>query len=143
MIKSECFSPGQLKGLNRLGDVVLPGTDNLPSYSQAGCAAHVDRMAVYLAPDDLAGLKTVLSVCRWLPKPGIDLILRLAAANRFFPGPLGAALRMAEIGLKGVTVSLYYSNLTGPGYTGPRVFQTINYLTGSENRDKGRVPDRD
>ncbi len=127
MITSKYFSPSQLKSLIKTGDVILPGTDKSPSFSQTGCIGHIDRMAAYLTEDDLNGLRLVLSVFRWLPNWLISLLMSAATNNCKFPGVLGAGLRLLEIGLKGATMSLYYSNLTGPGYEGPKVFDVIGY----------------
>lgn len=134
---SKFFSKGQLKGLNRLGDVVLPGTERLPSYSQTGCASEIDRLAAWLSAEDLAGLKLAFGLCRWLPRPGIGLLLKMATANRLFPGPLGAGLRLLEIGLKGATMSLYYSNVQGADYTGARVFEVLGYHLGPKDGGEG------
>ena len=127
MITSEYLSRNQLKGLLKTGDVILPGTTKSPSFSQTGCIYHVDRMAAYLSEDDLAGLRLVLGLFRWLPSWVISIIMAMAVRNRYFPGPLGAGLRMLEIGVKGATMSLYYSNLTGPGYKGRKVFEIIGW----------------
>lgn len=127
MITSKYLSENQLKGLLKTGDVVLPGTTQSPSFSQTGCIHHVDRMAAYLSEEDLGGLRLVLGLFRWLPSQVISLIMAMAERNQYFPGPLGAGLRMLEIGIKGATMSLYYSNLTGPDYRGKKVFDIIGW----------------
>ncbi len=127
MMTSKYLNQNQLKGLLKTGDVILPGTTQSPSFSQTGCIHHVDRMAAYLSEDDLGGLRLVLGLFRWMPSWGISIIMAMAARNRYFPGPLGAGLRMLEIGVKGATMSLYYSNLTGPDYQGRKVFEIIGW----------------
>lgn len=62
---SRYFTRNQLRGLIKAGDVILPGTDRSPSFSQTGCSVHIDRMAAYLSEDDLAGLRILFSVFRW------------------------------------------------------------------------------
>ena len=127
MITSNYLSRNQLMGLLKTGDVILPGTIKSPSFSQTGCIQHVDRMAAYLSEDDLGGLRLVLGLFRWLPSWGISVIMAMAARNRYCPGLLGAGLRMLEIGVKGATMSLYYSNLSGPDYKGRKVFEIIGW----------------
>ena len=124
---SKYFSPSQLKGLLKTGDVMLPGTYASPSFSSTGCIHHIDRMAKYMAEDDLQGLQMVFSVLRWSPKWGITLLLKLCNHSNRFPSFLGAGLRMLEIGLKGVTLSPYYANLTASGYDGKKVYDAIDW----------------
>ncbi len=126
-IISKYFSQSQLKGLAKAGDVVLPGTATSPSFSQTGCMAHMDKMAKYLSEDDHQGLCMVLSLFRWLPKWMIAIVFRLCNNSNIFPSFLGAALRMLEIGVKGVVLSPYYANLTQPGYTGKKVHDAIGW----------------
>jgi acyl-CoA reductase-like NAD-dependent aldehyde dehydrogenase len=124
---SKYFSQSQLKGLLKTGDVILPGTKGSPSFSATGCIHHIDRMAKYMAEDDLAGLQMVFSVLRWTPRWGIVLLMKLCNHSSSFPSFIGAGLRMLEIGLKGVTLSLYYANLTVSGYEGKKVYDVIDW----------------
>ena len=124
---SKYFSQGQLAGLLRAGDVILPGTDVSPAFSKLGCIDHVDRMAAYLTDRDLGGLRTLLAVVRYAPTWLIRLVLAAAEKNDRFPGPLGTALRTIDIGLRGMLMSLYYSNLTGEGYRDRPVFDVIGW----------------
>jgi len=127
MIVSKYFSQGQLKGLAKAGDILLPGTNNSPSFSQTGCIAHMDKMAAYLSEDDYSGLKMLLSIFQWMPRWKIRLLFKLCNQGNRFPGFLGAGLRMLEIGVKGAVFSPYYANLTGPGYTGKKVYDAIDW----------------
>jgi aldehyde dehydrogenase (NAD+) len=127
MTISKYFSRNQLKGLSKAGDVLLPGTGNSPSFSATGCIAHMDRMAAYLAEDDLYGLKMLLSLFKWMPAWMISLIFKLCDKNDVFPGAIGAGLRMLEIGVKGAVFSPYYANLSHPGYTGKKVHDAIGW----------------
>jgi acyl-CoA reductase-like NAD-dependent aldehyde dehydrogenase len=124
---SRFFTRNQLLGLLKTGDVILPGTEKSPSFSQTGCIDHIDRMAAYLSEDDLAGLRILFSVFRWSPRWSIRLLMQLCTHNRSFPAFIGAGLRMLEIGLKGATMSLYYANLTGTGYQGNKIFDVIGW----------------
>ncbi len=127
MMISKYFSQAQLKGLLKTGDVILPGTNESPSFSSTGCIHHIDRMAKYMSSDDLDGLKMLFSVLRWMPKWVITLLMKLCNHSNSFPSFLGAGLRMIEIGLKGVTLSPYYANLTASGYEGKKVYDVIGW----------------
>jgi aldehyde dehydrogenase (NAD+) len=124
---SKYFSRNQLLGLSRAGDVMVPGTDVSPSFSQTGCIDHVDRMAAYLTAEDLGGLRMLLAVFRYAPGWMIRLLMTTCANNDRFPGFLGSTLRTIEVGIKGMVMSLYYSNLTGEAYEGDKVFDIIGW----------------
>ena len=127
MMISKYFSQNQLKGLLKAGDIILPGTDTSPSFSETGCINHIDRMAGFLNEDDLGGLHLLLGIFRWAPKWTIYLILTACNYSKRFPGFLGAGFRMLEIGIKGVIFSPYYSNLTSSDYPGPKVYDIIGW----------------
>lgn len=124
---SKHFSQNQLIGLRRAGDVILPGTEVSPSFSQTGCIDHVDRMAAYLTGDDLNGLRSLLACLRYSPGWLIRLLMRACEKNARFPGFAGTALRTIDIGIKGLVMSLYYANLTGADYRGRKVFDIIGW----------------
>lgn len=105
----------QARGLLRLGDVVIPGDGVLPSFSDSGSAAGIGRMLPYMHDADRDSLLMLLSACATLPKPAIRAVVAAAAKGDRAPEPLAGALRMANIGIKGVVCSLYYSDIaTGP-----------------------------
>jgi aldehyde dehydrogenase (NAD+) len=124
---SKYFSQTQLLGLQKAGDVILPGTELSPSFSDTGCIDHVDRQAAYLSTDDLGGLRVLLRLLRHAPRWSIRLLLTACRANARFPGYLGTALRTIDIGLRGLVTSLYYSNLTGDRYRGKKVFDILGW----------------
>jgi hypothetical protein len=105
----------QARGLVRLGDVVIPGDEALPSFSESGAAAGIDRMLPYMHEGDRESLLMLLAACATLPRPAIRAVVAMAARGDRAPGPLAGVLRMANIGIKGVVCSLYYSDIeTGP-----------------------------
>ncbi len=127
MTISKYFSPSQIKGLLKAGDVILPGTDRSPSFSATGCVSHIDRMAGSLSKDDLSGLKMILSLFRWMPNWKIAMLFKLWHKSDKLPSFLGAGLRMLEIGVKGSVVSPYFANLTAQGYSGRKVHDAIGW----------------
>ena len=124
---SKYFSRNQLIGLIKAGDVILPGTNVSPSFSRIGCIDHVDRMAAYLSSDDLFGLLMLLGLLRYAPKWLIRILMTACSKNDRFPGFIGTALRTIDIGIKGLVMSLYYSNLTGDAYRERTVFDIIDW----------------
>ncbi|MCG8567411.1 MAG: aldehyde dehydrogenase family protein, partial [Desulfobacterales bacterium] len=124
---SRYFSSAQLRGMSRAGQVLLPGSSNSPAFTETGCIAHVDRMAQGFRNRDRAGLCLVFSLFARLPRPFIALIFWILSLHPRLPGPLGAGLRMAELGIKGAVFSPYYANLTAPDYQGPSVHGAIGW----------------
>lgn len=127
MTISRYFNENQLRGLIKTGDIILPGTNKSPSFSQTACVLYIDRMLAYLSEDDLNGLRLVFGLFRWTPKWFIHLVLKGCKHNQKFPGFLGEAFRMLEIGIKGAIMSPYYANLNSPDYNGPKVFDVIGW----------------
>lgn len=107
---SKHFSRLQLRGLNRLGDVVIPGDKDLPGFSDLGVEGHIDRILDYMNEDDKSGLKLVMTIFAFCPKFLIFFILWLTekASGESF---IASQLRLVNTGLKGVIFTLYYSNL--------------------------------
>jgi hypothetical protein len=113
----------QQRGLRRVGDVLIPGGGEFPSFSAAGVADHVDRMLAYMYPGDRDGVKILLSVCGMLPKPLVRGMLAVSERHRAMPEPIGAVLRLLNTGIKGVVMTLYYSDIG----TGPSIHALIRY----------------
>lgn len=108
---SRWLSPAQRAGLEKLGDVVIPGDGDLPSFSAAGCLDHADEFMDSLAPADRQGLAALLTLARVLPRRAIPPLLTLLERWAQVDGVLGAAPRMALLGVKGIVMTLYYSDL--------------------------------
>lgn len=123
MNASQYLNPTQMRGLVKVGDIVVPGDDVLPRFSQSGSPEQVDRMLAYMTDFDRDGVKLLLTIFRWLPGPLVRAILWVSEHDRHLPGPLGAACRMVNLGIKGVVMSLYYSDLGRE----PRILPAIGY----------------
>lgn len=105
------LSPAQLATLNRIGDLMIPGDGDLPSFSASRCAEQADRMLAHMYDADREGVLMLLGLFRALPNAAVRGLLRLCDHEARFPDPLGAGLRMIGIGVKGVVMTLYYSGL--------------------------------
>lgn len=115
------LSSRELKGLVKLGDVLVPKNPPFPAFSETGCVAFVDIALKDLPPKDLRDLKAFLRVASFFPNPLILMILKL-----FDAVPL-ADLRKAGLGLKALAMSLYYSGKASPAYDGPNPLALIGY----------------
>lgn len=123
MSTSKHLSATQMRGLARVGDIVIPGDDVLPPFTRSGALDHVDRMLDRMTKFDRDGFMLLLTIFRFLPRFAIVAFLELVQHDRSFPGFVGAACRMANIGIKGVVMTLYYSDL-GPQ---PLILPAIGY----------------
>jgi hypothetical protein len=124
---SKYFTSAQLRVINRIGNILAPGDGVLPRFSDTGLAEHVDRMAAYLPPGDIASLRLLTNVLRFMPGFVIRLLLKLTSLDRYFPGPIAANLRKLDIGLRGIIFSLYYSFLDDPAGYGQRIKDGIGW----------------
>ena len=136
MSSSKHLSDLQMRGLAKVGDVVVPGDDVLPAFTRSGSLDHVDRMLDHMTDFDRDGIKLLFTIFRFLPGFAIAAILWVAQHDKHFPSVLGAACRMINIGIKGVVMSLYYSDL------GPRaqVLPAIGYDAKVVVRDEEGSP---
>ncbi len=126
------LTSGQLAGLTRLGDVLVPGDGELPRFSATGAAEHADRVLAFLNKGDRDGIRLLLAASRFLPKPVLRGIFRLTGAQRRFPDWLGRPLRLLELGLKGLVMTLYYSDVGA----GASILDTLGWdATVVEQRD--------
>lgn len=102
----------QRDGLRKVGDLMVPGDDELPSFSESGAAEHADGLLESLSRGDREDFCRLLSVFYWLPGGLIVGLLRLHRWSRWMPFGAGDFLRRIYVGVKGVVMSLYYSDWT-------------------------------
>jgi len=124
---SRILSARQARALERVGDIMIPGVDGFPAFSQSGSIAYVDPLLEVTPAEDVAGLKILLGVLSFLPRGLLAAFLRMVRREDQAPGVLAGAFRNIHIGLKGLVMSLYYSNRRGPGATGPTVHALMDY----------------
>ncbi len=105
----------QERGLLAVGDVLIPGDDHLPAFSQSGCAAHAGRMLEHMYDDDRQSVLSVLAVCALLPRWLIRALLSMTEKHTTAPEPIASAFRLANLGIKGVVMTLYYSDVGDGG----------------------------
>lgn len=117
------LSPAQRAGLLRLGDVIIPGDAELPSFSESGVADEVSRMLDWMYGSDRSAILLLLTVVAKMPRPAIKALVLATERGDRAPEPLGGGLRMASLGIKGLVLSLYYSGVDRGG----RVREVIRY----------------
>jgi hypothetical protein len=130
---SQYLNRTQLRGLQRVGDALIPGDRDFPSFSRARCIEQGDRMFAYMSPSDLSGVRVLLGVFAFLPRMVLRGLFALTDRQAAFPAPIGAVLRMINIGIKGVVMSLYYSDVGAE----PSIYRLIGWDAKVVERDPG------
>ncbi len=115
--KVDPLTAAQRRGLHKLGDIVIPGDPEagLPSFTDSGVAEHVHRMLAWMYESDRSAVLLMLDAFARMPVPAVRGVVEATERGDRVPGPLGAALRMASFGVKGLIVSLYYSGVDRGG----------------------------
>ena len=126
-MQSNYFKPAALKGLNRIGDVFIPKSGELPSFSEFDGIEFIDDVIAYAPDEDIASLNLVLSIFSFLPEGLLHWIADQMVAASYKDGGLAALLRQLNIGLKGILYSCYYSGKAGRSYQGKNPLEVIGY----------------
>lgn len=124
--ESNVLSRRALIGLNRIGDVMLPRHGKYPSFSELGCIQHVDLVVANAPKDDVASLNTLLAILSVTPRFALRMLVWMTQHPDKF-GPLASLLRLLDLGMRSVIVSLYYSGKHGANYSGPTPIDLMEY----------------
>lgn len=124
---SKHLSAFHLNSLSRLGDMYIPGTQRLPSFSQSGCLQHLDIILDGIHPDDLAAVRWLLVFLRFLPRWAIRKLLSMMDQHDQYHEWIAAPLRLVSLAIKGLVMSLYYSGLPTDNTQFPSTLDRIGY----------------
>ncbi len=122
-VNSRTFSPLQIRGLLKAGDIYIPGHGEFPRFSDTFYIHEIDRIADYMTPADREGIQILTTVFGVLPKPLVCLILHWADKASHSKAPWAPVFRQIHIGVKGIIMSLYYSDVSNDGL----VFKNIGW----------------
>jgi hypothetical protein len=113
VVKSAYLTSNQLDALARIGDLMIPGEGDAPAFGATGCIEFIDDILTYTPASDVRELAGLLGVLALLPDGLLSWVIKLAESAEKFPGFIAAPLRLLDLGLRGITFSLYYSGKTG------------------------------
>ena len=116
-----------IKGLTRIGDILIPGNDEFPSFSAYMCMDHIDDLLSYAPNDDIKDLGMVLSVLSIMPKTILNWLVKKMAYAHKNEGPSGTLLRQLNMGIRGIVFSLYYSEKPGINYKAKNPTEMIGF----------------
>jgi len=117
-MNSTYFSKRAIKGLTRIGDILIPGSEEFPSFSAFECMDHIDDVLAFAPADDIKDLGMVLGIFSLLPKNILTWLVKQMANAHKNNGPAGNLLRQLNMGIRGIVFSLYYSEKPGFSYKG-------------------------
>ena len=126
-MSSNYFWNSTLKGLSRVGDVLIPGDGELPSFSQFGGIEAVDTVIAYLPKEDVELLNYVLTVFSVMPKSFLRWIVGVMEDALEKTGTIPSLLRQLNLGLRGIVFSCYYSGIGAAGFKGNNPLDVIGY----------------
>ena len=124
---SKILSKSAAKGLTRIGDILIPGDEELPSFSEYMCMEHIDDLVHYAPDDDIKDLGMVLSILSVFPKRILVWLVKKMANAHKNHGPAGTLLRQLNMGIRGIVFSLYYSEKPGADYDGKNPNELIGF----------------
>ena len=124
---SAYFSPRALKALNRLGDILVPGDDELPSFSEYGGLQHIDKMVSYAPIDDINDLNMALGLLQLMPTFVLKYLVKLMTNSPDNNTPLGMPLRLLNLAIRGLVFACYYAERPGPDFRGTDPVDVINF----------------
>ncbi len=126
-LDSRFLSEAALRGLNRIGDIWCPRNGDHPSFSELGCIAHIDTLVEHAPEEDIAQLNTFLALMSVMPGFFVRFVLWLSKTGDNWPDFIGSQLRLLNIGLRSLCITLYYNGKTGPDYTGPTPHDLLGF----------------
>lgn len=109
---SRNLSRAACRGIERVGDHWIPGGAGFPSFSESLTLTQIDRIADTLLPSDRKELELLCTLLSYFPGLLLSWFLDLCERSASWPsdGPVGGLLRQVRIGLKGIVLTLYYSD---------------------------------
>ena len=126
-MKSTYFSNSAIKGLTRIGNILIPGSGAFPSFSEFKCIDHIDEVLAFAPKDDIKDLGMVLGILSVFPNIILTWLVKLMANAHRNHGPVGSMLRLLNMGIRGIVFSLYYSDKPGNAYTGKNPDEMIGF----------------
>ena len=113
------------RGLTRLGDIMIPGDGEMPSFSEAGGIHQVDDFIEYAPEEDIKMLDVALAGLAFVPTYGLEKFLFVLENATEIPTELGTPLRQLNLAVRGLVFSCYYNESIGS--VGSRPCDLIGY----------------
>lgn len=135
-MKSLYLGSREMQGLIKLGEVIIPGDNDLPSFKKLDEMHQIDIMLKELPPDDREGLLMLLKLLSFMPRFSIKLLLLIIERGAQINSHLGTPFRLLNMGLKGPVFTLYYSNNAS---VNQEILNKINYKTQIKMKEEDKM----
>ena len=112
-----------VKGLYKLGKVIIPDYPGYPAFVDVQPEKHINRMVDYMYKDDRGAMLIILSLFSVLPLFIIRWKILFIDWGAKMNGIIGAPFKMLQIALKGLVFTIYYSDFTD----GKVIHENIGY----------------
>lgn len=132
-MNSRYLNSSAIKGLNKIGDILIPGNDKYPSFSAYHCLDHIDDVIGYAPSDDVNDLKMVLSILSFLPDSLLLWLVKKMSSANDKTGGMSTLFRQLNMAIRGIVFSLYYSEKPGKEYSGKNPTQMIGFTLNKVN----------
>ncbi len=106
------LTKSHLKGVKKLGRVVIPDNSDFPAFEQIQAEKYLNRMIDYMYDDDRSAILVILKLFSIMPLFKIRWTMSLIESGAKWKGMPGAPFRMLQIALKGLIFTVYYSDMT-------------------------------
>ncbi|MFN8578113.1 MAG: hypothetical protein U0354_14845 [Candidatus Sericytochromatia bacterium] len=127
MEKSKLLTEKEIKSLERLGDIIVPNSEDFPSFSQLGCIEHIDDIVSYAPVEDIKDLKMLLNSLSIMPDLVLKKLVSAMQDNTIFPEFISINFRLLDTAIRGIIFTLYYSGKVGKSYNGKNPLEIIDY----------------
>lgn len=124
---SNLISKAAVRGIVRLGNIIIPGDGEMPSYKEYGGYEHVDDLLLYAPKSDIGDLGLLLSILSFMPQFILVWLVAKMAASHGKGDGLWVLLRQMDMGIRGIVLSTYYTEKGGASFTGKAPLDGIDY----------------
>lgn len=124
---SKILTDRELKAVERLGDIIIPSSDDFPSFSELGCIEYIDDILSYAPPEDTKDLKMLLNTLSLMPDIALKKIVAAMQDNKSLPEFISINLRLVDTAIRGIIFTLYYSGKKGKNYYSKDPLEIIEY----------------
>lgn len=124
---SKLISKAAVNGIIRLGDIIIPGDDEMPSYKEFGGYEHVDDLLLYAPKSDIGDLGLLLSILSFMPQFILVWLVQNMAVSHGKGDGLWILLRQLDMGIRGIVLSTYYTEKGGASFKGTAPLEGIDY----------------
>ena len=107
---SKYFSKSSIKGIERIGDIMIPRSQDFPSFSDTGCIEHVDDFIAYTPESDLNDLNMLLTLISLMPGFAVHWLIKKMEASHKSNGGLSSLFRQIDFGMRGIVFSCFKDN---------------------------------